>query len=759
MSSDTKSKNTSFFKNPQDKVAIIGIGCRFPKAKNWKEFWKLLSEGVCTVGERPKSREKLNFTLQKDIDKKELKCSYMEDIELFDPLFFGITPREASRMDPHQRILLEVLWEAFEDAGTTKKELEGSDTGVFICTGTSSAEYLEYQISHNISDIYSLSGSIHFGLPNKISYIFDFHGPSFAIDSACSSSMVAINEAYMRICNGECKVAIVGGTNLLLTSDLTDIYNNARLLATDGQCKAFDEHADGYVRGEGVGVVILKSLEKAIEDGNEVWAVLSGTAINHGGRNGRAFTYPNVKAHKSLLKAAYQNANVMPSEVHYIETHGTGTPVGDEIELLGINSVISEGRDKGDFCKIGSLKTNIGHLEYASGVAALIKTCLIIKEKQIPKSLFFNNFGKNIDAKNMNIRVQTELEPWPKDKKLIAGISSFGLGGTNTHTVLESVENFIVPQDYSDNFNIRKNYILPLSGHTDLALRGNAENLLTFIQKNQELNLHDLCYSASVLKDHFNYRLAIPCRDKSDITNTLKKYINKQNSSAFYEGYNFRQSKTVTFLFSDNYKKTFIKNLLCCIKNNPTFVGVLHQVDAIYKDIKGVAVMDSEDFNILYFVLQIALHKIWLENGIEDINLTGYGQGELAVAYLLNNITLEETVHQINNQAWKDSTLDFEDKISELLEIGCDKFVEIGYDQNLSSYITDILNKSESMEFNQGITLIHSLKKNVSLEDSIITGIAELYASGLLLDWKKIYKKGKFIKLPNYAWQRQAYWF
>lgn len=883
----------------KNKVAVVGIGCRFPGAKNWQEFWEMLAKGKCMIGELPESRTHLDLRYSKG-PRKRYKCGYLNDIDMFDPVFFGITPREAERMDPQQRLLMEVLWEAFEDAGIAVKELAGSDTGVFIGTGLSFSHYFERQYSKNTADIYSVSGAQPFAAANRISYIFDFRGPSFAFDSACSTSMVSINEAYTRICSGECSVAVAGGANLVLSCDFTDIFQNARLIAPDGLCKAFDARADGYTRGEGIGVVILKSLEKAIEDGNDIWAVISGASFNHGGRNGRGFTYPNSDAQRELLKTAYRNAGVLPSDVHYIETHGTGTPVGDEIELNGINGAVSEGRKSGDYCMVGTVKTNIGHLETASGIVAFIKTCLIIKQKQIPPSLHFKQFGENIDVENIQVRVQTELKAWPENKKLIAGVSSFGLGGANLHMVLESVENFAA----TEAINVKKrtdteqvqSSIFPVSGHNLDALKENAENYLSFIEKNQELDLYDLCYSASERKDHLRQRLAILCRDKKDLMNKLKEFISERQNvtDIFYgEGINGKSEKVV-FAFSDSHEKWLSSDLLQLFKK-PLFSETLQQVDMVYRGITGASILTALEANtlemlcsnsvlsdVLYFAFQVALCGLWEKNGVSPGKLLGYGQGEIVVAYLSGMLTLDTAVQLVYGRskrmdavltpgrmfnvmasleeikeliaAWNcdvyiaaansptvltlsgeaeqmeklaeemekqgyffrelpgekgmycplmeinhgsfvkvppvkmdeakipfystaidslgvyreyssmyweqqiTSMIDFAGRIRALIEEGSDKFIEIGYGSLLSFYISDTWEQMHLEDLPSSPAVISSLKRSSSLEDSINEGIAELYVKGYPIKWENIFQEGTFIKLPNYAWQRQSYW-
>ena len=659
---ETKNNSAKVIKNPKGKVAVIGMACRIPGANNLKEYWDLLTHGKCATRELPESRFRLDFSVGDKI-KKNI-CGYIDNIDEFDPHFFGITPREAMRMDPQQRLLLEVLWEAIEDAGINVKELAGYDTGVFIGAGAmfASAHYFMHQINNKTADIYSYTGAEGSTLANKISYIFDFRGPCFSIDSACSSSLTIVDEAYMRICSGKCKVAVVGSSNLLLSSSITSMFENARLLTSDGKVKAFDEKADGYVRGEGAGVVILKSLEKALEDRNEIWAVISGTAVNHGGRNGRGFTYPNSEAQQSLLKSAYKNANILPSEVHYIEAHGTATPIGDEIELTGINLAISEGRAEGDICKIGSVKTNIGHLEYAAGIAAFIKACLMLKNKELVPSLNYHIFNKNAVQKKLCIRVQTVLERWPDDKNLIAGVSSFGIGGSNAHIVLESIENFIsdLPRDNNQERTINELYVFPISSNDSVALRENAKKYLQFIQQNDDMNLYDICFSASVHRNHLKHRAAILCQNKQELVLKLNKFANNQSDSCVLSSSIINtQSRDLVFVFSDCRRKWLDEKTLLLF-NKLQFLEVLNEVDAVYQSIYGKSMLlirNEKDFeiietdplltNIYYFIYQIALYRIWKEKGVNPTRLVGYRQGEIVAEYLAGRLTLDSAIRLI----------------------------------------------------------------------------------------------------------------
>ena len=645
-------ENKCKLKDLKGKVAVVGMACRVPGANNLDEYWSLLSQGICAIKEKSDLRQQLDFC---DYDKSNKnKCGYIDRIDEFDPAFFGITPREAIRMDPQQRHLLEVLWEAIEDAGINMRELVGYETGVFVGLGAmfGAAHYFMHQVNNNTADIYSYTGSECSTAANKISYIFDFRGPCFAIDSACSSSLTIVDEAYMRICSGKCRVAIVGSSSLLLSSYITKFFNNARLLTPDGQVKTFDEKANGYARGEGVGVIILKSLDQAIEDKNDIWAVISGTAVNHGGRNGRGFTYPDSEAQQMLIRGALKNAHLLPNEVRYIEAHGTATPVGDEIEIRGINNAISEGREEADFCKIGSVKTNIGHLEYASGIAALIKVCLMLKNKRLVPSLNFNKFNNNVDYKDLHVRVQTAYEPWPDDKKLIAGVSSFGIGGSNTHVVLESIENYFSDPcgNDSQNDSLNETYVFPLSSNGNLALCEIAKKYLDFIKQNSDITLQDICFSASVHRNHLKDRVAIQCENKQDLFIGLTEFVNKQsNSHIFQSEKTSLVSKDITFVFSDSRRKWLDKKTIELFDEAP-FIDFIDEVDKAYQWLYKEAfprIKKESDIeenllisNIYYFIFQVILYHIWIGKGVKPDRLVGYRFGEIVSQYLAGNMSL-----------------------------------------------------------------------------------------------------------------------
>ena len=376
------------------------------------------------------------FCINKDIYCASPGGAFLDGIDLFDPQLFNISSREAARIDPQQRLLLEVAWEALERAGQAPDRLGGSRTGVFV--GISSSDYSRIQLTRpDLVDAFAATGNALSIAANRISYTLDLRGPSLAIDTACSSSLMAVHAACRSLLAGECDMALAGGVNVLLSPELTMTFSHARMMAADGRCKTFDERADGYVRGEGCGVVVLKRLSDALAGRDKILAVIRGSATNQDGRS-NGLTAPNGPAQESVIRAALQAADLRPSQVGYVETHGTGTSLGDPIEVNALGAVLSEGRDASDPVLLGSVKTNIGHLEAAAGIVGLAKAVLVLQRGEVPPHLHFSQPNPYIDWSNLPVAVPVKAQAWSSpDGVRRAGVSSFGFSGTNAHIVLE----------------------------------------------------------------------------------------------------------------------------------------------------------------------------------------------------------------------------------------------------------------------------------------------------------------------------------
>lgn len=422
-------------------IAIIGLSCRFPQAKDKHEYWNLLSQGKNTITSLPEQRWHLLKDTHEFTQREKNYSyygSYLENITDFDSYFFGISPREALRMDPQQRILLEVAHEAILDANLTTKSLAGSNTGVFVSLYASQFAHLQ-QLDNDMDALFLPTGNAQSIAANRLSYFYDLHGPSIVLDTACSSSLIALHLACLNLQTYACDMALVGAVNINLLPSINLILSKAKMLSPSGQCKTFDANADGYVPGEGAGIIILKPLSKAIKDGNQIYAVIAGSAINQDGKT-NGLTAPNGLQQEKLLKSAYQAANILPEKISYIECHGTGTFLGDPIEIQALGEIIGKNRNADTPCWIGSVKTNIGHLEPAAGIASIIKVALALQHKKIPPHLNFSTPNPHIAFNRYHLCIPEKLLDWPQyDSLRIGGVSGFGFGGSNAHIVIREL--------------------------------------------------------------------------------------------------------------------------------------------------------------------------------------------------------------------------------------------------------------------------------------------------------------------------------
>src|SRR5262245_61974426 len=514
----------------KEPIAIIGIGCRFPGASDPQAFWKLLLDGTDMITEVPADR----FDVGSVYDPRPAAPGktqsrfggFLRDVSGFDADFFHVSPREAARMDPQQRLLLDVAWDAFEDAGLVPDRLAGSRTGVFV--GACASDYNSLQLYCNDKeriDIYSIAGGASAVLSGRVSYIFGLQGPSLTLDTACSSSLVAIYLAMQSLRTGDCGVALAGGVNLVLSPELSIGFSSAKMLAPDGRCKAFDTRANGFVRSDGVGLVVLKRLSQAIADKDAIYALIRGGAINNDGQ-GSGMMMPNQKGQEAVVRRAYEDAGVLPKEIDYVEAHGTGTGVGDPIEAQALGAVLREGRSEDQPCLLGSVKTNIGHTEGAAGAAGVIKTALSLKHRLIPPSLHVTELSPKILWKHLLLSVASQPTPWPERPwPASAGVSSFGISGTNVHLVLSEAPESPAPQAKTDE--AAAPFILPLSAHTKESLDSLARSYRTFLAPEPENGhealpaLGDVCFTARVRRGHHRHRAAFVGADRKGLVEQI----------------------------------------------------------------------------------------------------------------------------------------------------------------------------------------------------------------------------------------------
>ncbi len=639
---------------PKEPIAIIGLGCRLPGGNNPQEFWQILCNGVDAITEVPKSRWDLEAYYDPDPSQPHKMTTkwggFLDQVDQFDPLFFGIAPREVNSMDPQQRLMLETTWEALEDAGQIPKQLSGSKTGVFV--GVSSHDYSSLVVS---DDPYSLTGNTNCIVPNRISYIFNFKGPSLAIDTACSSSLVAVHLACQSLWSGESTLAIAGGVQVLLSADLTVSFSKAGLLAPDGRCKTFDAKANGYVRSEGAGAVVLKPLSQAQQDGDPIYAVILGSAVNQDGRS-NGLSAPNPDAQEEVVRTAYAQAGVSPGRVQYVEAHGTGTKIGDPLELKALGAALREQRSGEDICKVGSVKTNVGHSETAAGITGLIKVALALKHQQIPPSLHFQEPNPYIDFKTLPLRVQQTLEPWPVSAEAaLAGVNSFGFGGTNAHVVLQEAPPKTTPLSFSDAK--RPQHLLTLSAKSAPALKALAARYHELLTHQPLVNIADLCYTANTRRSHFPHRLVFLGESASEFHTHIGHWLTGETDSPhFCQGQvASNQDPRVTFLFTGQGSQ-YAGMGQELYQTQPLVRRILDRCNEILQpylqpSLLDVLFSDTEDQTLLdetvytqpaLFALEYALAKLWISWGIKPAVVLGHSVGEYVAACIAGVFSLED---------------------------------------------------------------------------------------------------------------------
>ena len=601
----------------RDSIAIIGMSCRFPGAPNLEGFWDLLASGRDAIGELPP-------------DRPELAASgaqfggFIEDIDRFDPLFFGVSRREAARMDPQQRLFLELTWAALEDAGIPASTLRETDAGVFagVCTN-------DYALLHagqlSLIDADYGTGHAKSVVANRVSYTLDLRGPSMTIDTACSSSLVALHLASESLRRRECSVAIVGGVNAVLAPEPGVFFAKSRALAKDGRCKTFDASADGFVRSEGCGVIVLKRLSDAEAAADRIYARVEGSATNHDGCS-NGLMAPSLPAQERLLRAALHSANVGPDQLDYIEAHGVGTPVSDAVELGALGRVFA--RTGGARCYVGSVKTNLGHLEAASGIAGVIKTALALSHESLPAHLHLKNVSPHLDLDSLGLAIPARAVPWPRSARTrFAGISAFGFGGTNAHVVLrESSERIARAPSIT-----RRYELLALSAKDPEALRELAADLLPRIS---EETLSSVCFTMNAGRDHFAYRAAIVASDPSEMRAGLARIASTATLTAH------RREPRIVFVFNERVPRAGVAREL--YEAEPMFQRALERgariVEAVLDTDPLPQLLSNESGPRLEFpqtsgvVLQYALHTLLEYWRVAPAIIAGSGTGEFAAA-------------------------------------------------------------------------------------------------------------------------------
>lgn len=639
-------------------IAVIGTGCRFPGGvNNARDYWQLLSAGRDAIREVPPDRWDIDQYYDPDTTVPgKMNCKwggFLNEVDRFDAQFFGISGREAVSMDPQQRLLLEVAWEALENAGITDAQLKGSITGVFI--GAFQIDYTMMQIAADLPvDIYTGLGNANSIIANRLSYLLDLKGPSITLDTACSSSLVAVHLACQSLRNHECDQAFAGGVNLIIDPLSTLITTKVVGQAVDGHCKTFDARADGMVRGEGCGIVILKRLRDALKDGDKVLALIRGSAVNQDGRSAN-ITAPNGLAQVEVIRKALASASVNASAISYIETHGTGTALGDPIEVEALAEVYGQ-RDAGR-CALGAVKTNLGHLEAASGIAGLIKAVLCFEAEAIPANLHFNSLNPNINLSGSGFLIPTALMPWRKgDEPRCAAVSSFGFGGTNAHLILS--EPPAVEYKETAPGAGEQVYLLPLSARSEPALRALANNYIEYLRAQADTeSLYDITYNTAIRRSHHHCRLSVAGRTGQELIEGLDSYLNDALAKTVSSGSGERRTRPqIVFVFPGQGSQWAGMGMQLMAQDEvfaQTIAAIEPEIAAqagwsLVAELaasREAGYQESIDkIQPMLFAIEVALASMWRSRGITADLVIGHSMGEVAACYVAGAISLNDAV-------------------------------------------------------------------------------------------------------------------
>ena len=646
-------------------IAIIGFSGRYPgSANNPAQLWLNLKQGRDGISERLGERWDPGYF---NPDPKQLGRIYtrcaglLDQIDLFDADFFGISPREAIYIDPQQRLLLELAWEALEDAALVPKQLAGAMVGVFV--GIAAHDYADLQsnMPKAHGSAYVNSGGALSIAANRISYTFDFRGPSFAVDTACSSALVAIHNACLSLWSGECSTALAGGVNLLANPEPSIGFCNASMLSRSGRCHSFDAGADGYVRSEGGGIVVLKPLDAAERDGDPIHALIVGSGVNSDGHT-QGLSMPNEFAQEALLRQVYAESGIAPDDVVYVESHGTGTPVGDPIECNAVGRVLGVPRRDGRPCLIGSIKSNIGHLETASGVAGLTKVLLALRHRELPANLHFNTPNPKIAFDELNLKVVDRAIRLPRrGKPLVMGVSSYGFGGTNAHI---AVREYRRPADHAfvalpASRGTASDRVLLLSARSGDALAAMATDYAALLRTADADDLDAICATAALCRARHPHRLAASGAQATELAMRLERFAAGEPAARLASARVVAEAPRLAFAFSGNGPQWWGmgRELLAA---SSLFRAEVERVDVIFKRLAGWSLIDemtlpeaasrmdkTEVAQPALFALQLGLVRVLDEAGVRPAAVVGHSVGEVAAAYVSGALTLDEAVSVI----------------------------------------------------------------------------------------------------------------
>ncbi|HWU89452.1 MAG TPA: beta-ketoacyl synthase N-terminal-like domain-containing protein, partial [Kofleriaceae bacterium] len=629
-------------------IAIVGIGCRFPGATGPEAFWRLLRDGVDAITEVPADRWDIDAYFDADLRTPGKMTTrwggFLERIDGFDAAFFGISPREALEMDPQQRLMLQVAWEALEDAGQPPSDLRGSRTGVFFGALWNDYAALRQRGDARYITTHTATGAHYSIIANRLSYVLGLQGPSLTVDTACSASLVAVHLACQSLRAGESALALAGGVTLIAAPESTIAMSKLGAMAPDGRSRAFDAAASGYVRGEGAGVIVLKRLSSAIAAGDRIYAVIRGSAVNNDGYS-NGLTAPNPEAQERMLRDAYRRTGFAPSEVQYVEAHGTGTPLGDPIEARALGAVLGAGRAPDRPLRIGSVKTNIGHLEAAAGIAGLIKILLAMQHGELPASLHFHEPNPHIPFDELRLQVQRERGAWrPEGAPRRAGVSSFGFGGTNCHVVLEDL-----PREEA--------HVLALGASSAAALDALARRTLAQLG-GDGAPLEDIARAAAAHHSRGEHRLAVIAPSTADARRALAAHLDGQAHPAVIQRSGTAAPEVV--LVCSGHGSQWWGMGRETLQREPVFRAKLEECDAAIRPLAGWSVLEQLTYagargrldevdlvQPLLFAVQVAQAALWRSWGIEPRAVVGHSIGEVSAAHIAGILELPDAARVI----------------------------------------------------------------------------------------------------------------
>ncbi|MCU1242343.1 MAG: polyketide synthase [Candidatus Acidoferrum typicum] len=653
----------------REPVAIIGMACRFPGADSRQDLWNLLRNGLPAIGEMPPNR----FDIDSYVDPTpnvpgkivSRRGGFLRDVDRFDTYFFGIAPREAERIDPQQRLLLELGWEVFEDAGLLPERLAASRTGVFVGMWTNEYEDCMFNASYDC-DLYTTTGGGRYAASGRLSYAFDLRGPSMTVDTACSSSLVAVHLACQSLRLGESTMALAGGVNLIFQPHISIGYSRGRMLSPDGQCKFGDASADGYVRSEGAGLVLLKSLSRALADGDRIHALILGSSVNNDGGASGLLVAPSADAQEEMLTRAYEDAGVAPGQVHYVEAHGTGTRVGDPVELKALAAVLGRDRPKDRPAQLGSIKANIGHTEAASGIAGLIKAVLVLQNRLVPGNPHFREPNPNIPWSTLPMLMKRELAPlWVTSGPAIAGVNSFGITGTNAHIVLQEAPVREARNETPEadipmaKREARPPFLLPVSARSAEALRALALSYDRWLGQEGLPDLYDIACNAALRRTHHEYRLSLSVHSVEDLRECLHAFLAGEIRAGVTQSIKPAKPDKLVFVFPGQGSQWLGMGQVL-LEREPVFRNALRECEQALRRYVDWSLLEqlaaaepesrSDEIDIvqpMLFSIQVALAALWSSWGIRPDAVVGQSMGEIAAAYVAGALNLDDAARVI----------------------------------------------------------------------------------------------------------------